>query len=115
MSFDEKGTIAVKHYGGKMYAEKAPKVEAKQNVRGVFEMLCAYDIHTIHTHEVMCEFYNHKSHVEVADILTKLKQRNKHYRLYVILDCWSAHVTKKLLKLLNGQAIELVFIRMPPG
>jgi len=43
VSFDEKGTIAVKHYGGKMYAEKAPKVEAKQNVRGVFEMLCAYD------------------------------------------------------------------------
>ena len=107
MSFDEKGTIAVKHYGGKMYAEKAPKVEAKQNVRGVFEMLCAYDIHT---HEVMYEFYNHKSHVEVADILTKLKQRNKHYRLYVILDCWSAHVTKKLLKLLNGQAIELVYL-----
>jgi len=72
VSFDEKGTIAVKHYGGKMYAEKAPKVEAKQNVRGVFEMLCAYDIHTIHTHEVMCEFYNHKSHVEVADILTNI-------------------------------------------
>ena len=63
MSFDEKGTIAVKHYGGKMYAEKAPKVEAKQNIRGVFEMLCAYDIHT---HEVMYEFYHHKSHVEVC-------------------------------------------------
>jgi len=47
---------------------------------------------------------------EVADILTKLKQRNKHYRLYVILDCWSAHVTKKFLKLLNGQAIELVYL-----
>jgi len=39
-----------------MYAEKAPKVEAKQNVRGVFEMLCAYDIHT---HEVMYEFWLH--------------------------------------------------------
>ena len=88
VSFDEKGTIAVKHYGGKMYAEKAPKVEAKQNVRGVFEMLCAYDIHT---HEVMYEFYHHKSHVEVADILTKLKQRNKHYRLYVILLVCSHH------------------------
>ena len=69
MSFNEKGTIAVKHYGGKIYAEKAPKVEAKQNVRGVFEMLCAYDIHT---HEVMYEFYDHK--------------------------------------LLNGQAIELVYL-----
>ena len=56
-----------------MYAEKTPKVEAKQNIRGVFEMLCVYDIHT---HEVMLEFYDHKSHVEVADILTKLKQRN---------------------------------------
>ena len=30
--------------------------------------------------------------------------------MYVILDCWSAHVTKKLLKLLNGQAIELVYL-----
>ena len=70
-------------------------------------MLCAYDIHT---HEVMYEFYDHKSHVEVADILTKLKQGNKHYRLYVILDCWSAHITKKLLELLNGQAIELVYL-----
>jgi len=41
VSFDEKGTIAVKHYGGKMYAEKAPKVEAKQ-VRGVFAMCIRY-------------------------------------------------------------------------
>ncbi|RLG30886.1 hypothetical protein DRN97_10005 [Methanosarcinales archaeon] len=90
-----------------MYAEKVPKVEAKQNVRGVFEMLCAYDIHT---HEVVHEFYDHKSHVEVANILTKLKQRNKHYRLYVMLDCWSAHITKELPELLNGQAIELVYL-----
>ena len=70
-------------------------------------MLCAYDIHT---HEVIYKFYNHKSQVEVADILTKLKQGNKHYRLYVILDCWSAHITKKLPELLNGQAIELVYL-----
>ena len=56
------------------------------------------------------EFYDHKSHVEVANILTKLKQRNKHYRLYVMLDCWSAHITKELPELLNGQAIELVYL-----
>jgi transposase len=107
VSFDEKGTIAVKQYGGKVYAESVPKIEAKQNTRGLFEMVCAYDIHT---HEVMHEFYDHKTHVEVVDALTKLKQRNKHYRLYVILDCWSAHVTKKLPALLKKQTVELVYL-----
>jgi len=97
----------VKQCGGKAYAEAAPKIEAKQKVRGLFEMLCAYDIHT---HEVIHDFYDHKSHLEVVDALTKLKQRNKHYRLYVILDCWSAHVTKKVPELLKGQAIELVYL-----
>lgn len=70
-------------------------------------MICAYDIHT---REVMHEFYDHKTHVEVVDALTKLKQRNKHYRLYVILDCWSAHVTKKLPALLKKQTVELVYL-----
>lgn len=41
---------------------------------------------------------------------TPLMLRDKHYRLYVMLDCWSAHITKKLPELLNGQAIELVYL-----
>jgi len=71
VSFDEKGTIAVKQYGGKVYAESVPEIEAKQNTRGTFELVCAYDIHT---HEVMHEFYDHKTHVEVVDALTKLNR-----------------------------------------
>jgi len=32
----------------------------------------------------------------------------KHYRLYVILDCWSAHTTNKLVEKLKGHAITLL-------
>ena len=42
--------------------------------------------------------------------MEKLKQGNKHYRLYVMLDCWSAHIAKKLPELSNGHAIELVYL-----
>jgi len=42
VSFDEKGTIAVKQYGGKVYAESVPKIEAKQNTRGLFEMVYVF-------------------------------------------------------------------------
>ncbi len=97
----------MKQYGGKVYTSVPPKIDAKQNVRGLFELICAYDVHT---HEVLHAFYDQKSHVEVGDALTRFKQRNKHYRLYAILDCWSAHVTKKLPEMLRGQAIELVYL-----
>ena len=47
--------------------------------------------------------------MEVAEFLIFLKKL-KHYRLYVILDCWSAHTTNKLVEKLKGQAITLVFL-----
>ena len=38
------------------------------------------------------------------------KKEHKHYRLYVILDCWSAHTTNKLREKLKGYMITLVFL-----
>jgi hypothetical protein len=46
MFFDEKGTRAVRPYGGKGYAEAAPEIGAKQEVSDLFELFSAYDIHT---------------------------------------------------------------------
>jgi len=106
VSFDEKGTVTVKHYGGRSYSREQPKVEAKQNIKGKFEFLCAYDVHE---HGVYYKFYERKTHVEVAEFLIFLKKL-KHYRLYVILDCWSAHTTNKLVEKLKGHAITLVFL-----
>lgn len=72
VSFDEKGTVTVKHYGGRSYSKEQPKVEAKQNIRGKFEFLCAYDMHE---HGVYHKFYERKTHEEVADFLIFLKKR----------------------------------------
>lgn len=71
VSFDEKGTVTVKHHGGKSYSKEQPKVEAKQNIRGKFEFLCAYDLHE---HHVYYKFYERKTHEEVADFLIFLKK-----------------------------------------
>lgn len=70
ISLDEKGTITVKHYGGKSYCKQRHKVEAKQKIKGKFELLCAYDIHE---YEVNYGFYEIKTHKEVADFLIFLK------------------------------------------
>jgi hypothetical protein len=72
VSFDEKGTVTVKHYGGRSYSKEQPKVEAKQNIKGKFEFLCAYDLHE---HRVYHKFYERKTHEEVADFLLFLKKR----------------------------------------
>jgi len=71
VSFDEKGTVTVKHYGGKSYSKEQPKIEAKQNIKGKFEFLCAYDVHE---HGVYHKFYERKTHEEVADFLILLKK-----------------------------------------
>ncbi len=71
VSFDEKGTVTVKHYGGRSYSKDHPKVEAKQNIKGKFEFLCAYDVHE---HEVYHKFCERKTHEEVADFLIFLKK-----------------------------------------
>lgn len=71
VSFDEKGTVTVKHYGGRSYSKEQPKVEAKQNIKGKFEFLCAYDVHE---QGVYHKFYERKTHEEVADFLIFLKK-----------------------------------------
>ena len=71
VSFDEKGTVTVKHYGGRSYSKEQPKIEAKQNIKGKFEFLCAYDVHE---HGVYHKFYERKTHVDVAEFLIFLKK-----------------------------------------
>ncbi|RJS71251.1 helix-turn-helix domain-containing protein [Methanophagales archaeon] len=91
VSFDEKGTVTVKHYGGKSYSNEQPKVEAKQNIKSKFEFLCAYDVHE---HAVYHKFYERKTHEEVADFPIFLKKSIN------IIDC-TLHLTV-------GQPIQLI-------
>jgi transposase len=91
VSFDEKGTVTVKHYGGKSYSKEQPKIEAKQNIKGKFELLCAYDLHE---HGVYHKFYERKTHEEVADFLIFLKT--------------SINITDSMLPSTVGQPIPLI-------
>jgi transposase len=91
VSFDEKGTVTVKHYGGRSYSQERPKIEAKQNIKGKFELLCAYDLHE---HDVYHKFYEKKTHEEVADFLIFLKT--------------SINITDCMLPSTVGQPIPLI-------
>lgn len=91
VSFDEKGTVTVKHYGGRSYSQERPKIEAKQNIKGKFEFLCAYDLHE---HGVYHKFYARKTHEEVADFLIFLKT--------------SINITDCMLPSTVGQPIPLI-------
>lgn len=92
VSFDEKGTVTVKHYGGRSYSQERPKIEAKQNIKGKFEFLCAYDLHE---HGVYYKFYARKTHEEVADFLIFLKTSIN------ITDCMLPSTVGQLIPLIN--------------
>lgn len=106
ISFDEKGTVAVKAYGGRGWqARRGRRIPAKQPVRGTVELLAAYGVHT---GRAWVRFFKRKGVREVARCLRWLKKRLPHRRLYVILDCWRAHQSPKLLAQLRDLPITLV-------
>lgn len=105
LSFDEKGTLVAKGYGGRSWSKKTPHLPAKQTIQGKSELLAAYDVHS---QKVYLRFYCRKSAAEIIKCLEFLRRRYKSYRLYIILDCWRAHRSKRLKAYIKNRPITLV-------
>ncbi|MEW6685793.1 MAG: IS630 family transposase [Candidatus Edwardsbacteria bacterium] len=103
--FDEKGTIVIKAYAGRSWSRKAPKIPAKQSIKGKIELLGAYDFHN---GKLWVRFFKKKTAKEIILVLEFLRKRYKGYRLYIILDCWRPHRSKLLKEYVSHQSITLV-------
>lgn len=96
----------MKAYGGRSWStKKDARIPAKQTVKETCELLAAY---CVHSGRAWVRFFKEKTTQEVIKFLVWLKRRLKHYRPYVILDCFSTHRSRALKRWVKGKSITLV-------
>jgi len=108
VSFDEKGSITLKEYGGSSWSlEQERRVPDRQKTRGRVELAAAY---FPHTGRIFTRFSEKKSSRELIELLKEVRSQYPDGKLYVILDNHRMHKSKELkAHLAVDCAIELVY------
>lgn len=109
VSLDEKGTIAVKDYGGSSWREVAPRIPDRQSIRGRTELTAAY---LPHSGRVFYRFSEKKRAYHVTGLLRQVRASiPTPLKLYVVLDNHHMHTGSLLKKFVEeeDQLVELIF------
>jgi len=109
VSFDEKGSITLKEYGGSAWTidAKERRVPDRQKTKGRVELAAAY---FPHTGRIFTRFSEKKGSKELVELLKRIRSEYPEGKLYVILDNHKMHKSKELkAHLAVDRGIELVY------
>jgi transposase len=109
VSFDEKGSITLKEYGGSSWTTDAKerRVPDRQKTRGRVELAAAY---FPHTGRIFTRFSEKKGSRELVELLKRIRSEYPEGKLYVILDNHRMHKSKELkVHLAVDRGIELIY------
>lgn len=109
VSFDQKGRTPIKQFGGRKWTnERHYRVSTNQEVKGLFNLFAARNVHTGDFHY---KFYDFKNSFVVIDFFEYLLKIYTDKHIYIILDNWSAHRSNVLSAFVDvTQRITLVFL-----
>ena len=100
LCLDEKGTIAIKVYGGGRWGYHRPIIPDKQDVRGTVECIGLYDPHK---GQLFVRFYPKKSAKEVISTIKAYRKELRYWgKIYLIIDNWSAHISFEFQKFVKS-------------
>ncbi|MCS4541199.1 MAG: IS630 family transposase [Euryarchaeota archaeon] len=107
LCFDEKGTIAIKEYGGESWSKERRKVLERQEVKETSELLSVFNPHS---KKVLSKCYERKTSIEAIDFLKEVRKETEE-KIYLILDNWSVHRSKAFKEFVEKDGkIELVYL-----
>ena len=110
ISFDEYGPVEVRPKGGQSWCQKGHPARVRatyRRIHGVRHYLSAYDLQD---DQLLMQSYKRKRWQEILHFFRYLRRRYPaEERLYIILDNWSPHKKREVVRWARSHNVSLVY------